>query len=596
MKKITGNKYLVIIGALAVGAIAGWLLKPSGDYAGGATGHERTTESVPQTWTCAMHPQVRQPEPGKCPICGMDLIPLEAGQEDTHPLEVKMSATAMQLASVQTSVITMKMPVRVVRLNGKVRADERAVSSQASHIPGRVEKLLVSFTGEAVHGGQVLAYIYSPQLVTAQEELFEAWKTRDSHPELYNAARGKLLNWKLTERQVDAFLEAGRVQEQFPAQADVSGVVLKKHVNPGDYVAKGQALFEIANLSRVWVLFDVYESDMPWIRKGLEVTFTVQSLPGESFNGKISFVDPVIHPRTRVSTARVEIINPGMKLKPEMFVVGLVESPVKGRKDALVVPKSAVMWTGERSVVYEKRGSESDIRFVMREVTLGPSLGDGFIVKDGLEEGVEIATHGTFSIDAAAQLAGKPSMMNRQGSTAPSSHHGSTERRGNNARGAGGHTVHVRKINAGPEAREALQLLFPEYLELKDALVADNLEAGKLSAGRLAGLIDGVDIKLLEKEAHAVWQEHRRTSGKILKELGKAPDIGIARQAFRRLSDRFIMLAASFGPFGQVLYIQHCPMANNDKGADWISGEKEIRNPYFGESMISCGYIISEVK
>jgi Cu(I)/Ag(I) efflux system membrane fusion protein len=197
-------------------------------------------------------------------------------------------------------------------------------------------------------------------------------------------------------------------------------------INPGDYVTRGEAIYEIANLSKVWVLFDVYESDIVWVNKGDKVEFSVASLPGETFTGDISYLDPVIDPITRVAKARVEHSNAGGKLKPEMFATGLVEARLPGKSELPVVPKTAVMWTGKRSVVYVKADTDKGVNFIMREVTLGPSLGDSYVIESGLEEGEEIAVNGTFSIDAAAQLAGKPSMMNPEGGVAMTGHdHGS---------------------------------------------------------------------------------------------------------------------------------------------------------------------------
>lgn len=302
MKNLNKNTIYIALGTLVLGLLLGWFF--FGGTPENQTSEHQHEQSENTTWTCSMHPQIRQPEPGQCPICGMDLIPLNSESSDEeNPMEIKMSPTAMQLANVQTSVITRQKPVKEVRMNGKVKADERKISSQSSHIPGRIEKLMVSFTGEQVSKGQVLAYVYSPELVTAQEELFEAYKIKEDQPQLYQAARGKLSNWKLTEKQIDKILEASEPQEQFPVLADVSGVVLSKKVNLGDYIKKGQILFEVADLSKIWVLFDVYESDMPWIKKGNDVVFTIQSLPGETFKGNITFVDPVINPKTRVAAA-----------------------------------------------------------------------------------------------------------------------------------------------------------------------------------------------------------------------------------------------------------------------------------------------------
>ena len=210
IKEMINDKTMrVAIVALFGGLFLGWLF--FGGNPPAESTHEHVASSDKETlWTCSMHPQIRQKEPGKCPICGMTLIPLNTDTSEENPMEIKMSPTAMQLANVQTSVVSREKPVKLVRMNGKVQADERNVNSQTSHIAGRIEKLLVNYTGESINRGQVLAYIYSPALVTAQEALFEAWKTRENQPALYRAAREKLKNWKLTEKQIDSIIGAGR--------------------------------------------------------------------------------------------------------------------------------------------------------------------------------------------------------------------------------------------------------------------------------------------------------------------------------------------------------------------------------------------------
>ena len=590
MKNINKNTVYIALGTLVIGLLLGWAMF------GGASQKEANEEkhehSKNTIWTCSMHPQIRQNEPGQCPLCGMDLIPLsDEGNSEDNPMEIKMSPTAMQLANVQTSIITKRKPIKEVRMNGKIKADERNVTSQSSHIPGRIEKLMVSFTGESVQKGQVLAYVYSPELVTAQEELFEAQKIKETQPGLYQAAVEKLKNWKLTEKQINQILEGGVVQEQFPILADVSGIVLNKKVNLGDYIKKGQTIYEVANLSKVWVLFDVYESDIPWVKTGDKVQFTVQSIPGETFNGKISFIDPVINPKTRVASARVEISNPGMRLKPDMFVLGTIESPIYNEKEALIVPKSAVMWTGERSVVYTKITNAKGISFMMKEVTLGPALGDSYVIKSGLEPGEEIATNGTFSIDAAAQLAGKPSMMNPEGGVVMTGHnHG-----GGNTPQNTDHSSHSKNITISPKAKEELNPLFNEYFKLKNALVDDNLDKAVSASKDMGVLLSKVNMGVFTGEAHNVWMKHSSVLEKELRKAGSTNEIGKMRVLFKNISDQMIMLIKTFGGIEQPVFVDYCPMANNDQGAEWLSTEKEIKNPYFGASMLKCGEVKQEI-
>jgi Cu(I)/Ag(I) efflux system membrane fusion protein len=347
----------------------------------------------------------------------MDLIPLIHSNVSVDPEAIQFTPEAAQLANVLTSVVTSQKPVKEVRLYGKVQADERLLQSQVAHIPGRIEQLMVNFTGETVKKGQTLAVIYSPELVTAQQELLEAAKTKDTQPGIYEAAREKLQLWKLTDSQISNIEGSGSVQTKFEIVSNTSGIVTARRVNNGDHVSQGTVLYDIADLSSLWVMFDAYESDLPFLNVGDNLDFTVQAMPGKSYSGRIIFIDPVLDPVNRVSKVRVEISNPSGRLKPEMFATGIVQANLGDFRNKLVIPRSAVLWTGKRSIVYVKQAGTSEPIFKMREIELGPMLGSSYIVEDGLMEGEEIVTQGTFSVDAAAQLEGKPSMMNPSGGT-----------------------------------------------------------------------------------------------------------------------------------------------------------------------------------
>lgn len=414
MKKIFSNKYLTYSLFALGGLFLGWLFfhspKASNDKQTQVVQEEKAAK-----WTCSMHPQIRMDAPGKCPICGMDLIPLVQSAVKVDENAIHLTKEAIELANVLTSVVSKQEPVKEVRLYGKVQADERLLQSQVAHISGRIEKLMVNFTGEGIQKGQTLATIYSPELITAQQELLESAKTKQSQPEIYEAAKEKLRQWKFTESQITSIENSGTVINDFEVESNTSGIVTAKRVNNGDYVSQGTILYEIADLSRVWVMFDAYESDLPFLNIGNNVTFNAQAIPGKNYSGKIIFIDPVIDPTTRVSKVRIEIANPSGKLKPEMFVTGTVNANLTEYKGKMIIPSSAVLWTGKRSIVYVKQPDADEPIFKLREVTLGPMLGSSYIVVDGLTEGEEIVTQGTFNVDAAAQLEGKPSMMNSDG-------------------------------------------------------------------------------------------------------------------------------------------------------------------------------------
>jgi len=413
MNKIFSNQIFRSSVLIAIGLFLGWVVFHSPEKVLETHNHA-TEETKAEIWTCSMHPQIRMDKPGKCPICAMDLIPLvQSGTSGMDPAAVHLTKESAQLANVLTTIVSTQNPVKELRLYGKVQADERLLKNQVAYIPGRIEKLMVNFTGEMIRKGQPLALIYSPELVTAQQELLETAKTRQAQPEIYEAAKEKLRQWKLTDKQIAEIENSGKVQANMEVESTASGIVTARRVNNGDYVSQGSVLYEVSDLSHVWILFDAYESDLPFLKKGDKVDFSIQALPGAAYSGTIMFIDPVIDPVNRVAKVRLEMSNPGAKLKPEMFATGIVKSNLAEYKDKLVIPRSAVLWTGKRSIVYVKQSGDEPI-FKIREIELGPQLGNSYVVIDGLKDGEEIVTQGAFSVDAAAQLEGKPSMMNSE--------------------------------------------------------------------------------------------------------------------------------------------------------------------------------------
>lgn len=415
MKKgINKRDVKLVIITLAAGLLLGWLFFHSSKHEAKHQ-HEEASVTEETVYTCSMHPQIKQNKPGLCPICAMDLVPMtsiESEGEHVDPNEIQMTPSALALASVQTFIVKKGVPEKDVRLLGKVKADERNISELTARFGGRIEKLFINYTGQEVKKGEKLATIYSPELITAQKELLEAVKYKTSNPSFYKASRAKLKLWDLTEQQIDDIETRGETKNLFDIQAPSSGVVVQRYVSIGDYVKEGSPLFEVVNLSAVWVLFDAYESDLPWIKKGDRIAFTLQALPEKEWDAKVTFIEPFIDAQTRVAQVRVELENPGRQLKPEMFANGILQSNTAQNTNELLIPKSAILWTGKRAVVYVKVPDRETSSFIYREITLGPEAGHFYVVKDGLLEGEEIVTNGVFKLDAAAQLAGKSSMMN----------------------------------------------------------------------------------------------------------------------------------------------------------------------------------------
>ncbi|MDR0546574.1 MAG: efflux RND transporter periplasmic adaptor subunit [Dysgonamonadaceae bacterium] len=371
-----------------------------------------------QIWTCSMHPQIRQDKPGKCPLCAMDLIPLHNGDAINHaPADagaITLSEEAAALANIQTTIVGANhdSPQREIRLYGTIQSDQRRLHSQTAHVSGRIEKLSVNFEGEAIRAGQTVAQIYSSDLLNAQQELLQAKKLEN--PSLLNAAREKLRQWKLTGTQIANIEKSGTASPIVDITATSSGIVTAKKVEQGDYITPGAVLFDVADLSSVWAVFEAYETDLPYLKTGDKITYTLQALPGKTFSGKIAFIDPILDKTTRTAKIRVETANPNLQLKPGMIANATVQAALPQSGNAVIIPQTAVLWTGKRSIVYVKDKEQSMPAFRLREIELGSSLSNAYVVLSGLKEGEEIVTNGAFSIDASAQLEGKPSMMNHE--------------------------------------------------------------------------------------------------------------------------------------------------------------------------------------
>jgi len=602
IKNIKDN-YRLVLAVLITGLFLGWLIfhptraeRTSEILTEGHESHDHSSED-PGTWTCSMHPQIKQDNPGKCPICAMDLIPLtvaQSGGEDIDPNEIVMTEAAAKLADIQTMVVARGNPEKLVHLQGKVHADERNIAELTARFGGRIEKLFVNFTGQQVQKGEKLATIYSPDLVSAQRELIEALSFKESRPSFYTAARAKLKLWDLTDGQIEAIEEEGEPQLYFDVLSPISGTVMMRHVTLGDYVKEGSPLFQVTDLSRVWVMFDAYESDLPWIKRGDRVELSVPSLPGSGFEGLVSYIDPFINPSTRVARVRIELPNRALKLKPEMFANGVLYSKIAESSDQLLIPKSSILWTGKRAVVYVRVPERESPSFLYHEITLGPEAGNFYVVSEGLTEGERIAVNGVFKIDAAAQLEGKPSMMNPDGGKVSVGHdHGSMS--AEEDLDQGDHSEHqsmeteLEVAEVKSEFRAQLQEVYNTYILMSEALVASDPNEAEKAAALVESSLKDVDMSLLEGEAHVLWMKHLKSLESEIRTISSASDISEQRIAYATFNEAFYSSLKAFGLEQGTVYYQYCPMANGDKGAYWLSNIKEIENPYFGDEMLRCG-------
>ena len=629
--------------------------------------HDTVDEARIQEWTCSMHPHIRQPDPGQCPICGMDLIPVttESPDDQASPRELKLSPAAIKLAEIQIAPVERKFVNREIRMVGKVEYDETRLGYITAWLPGRIDRLYVDYTGITVRKGDHLVDIYSPELLTAQEELIQASKivvelqnsnlstTRETALRTVEATREKLRLLGLTQEQISGFEERGKPTDHVTIYSPMGGIVIHKNASEGMYVTTGSKIYTIADLSHVWIKLDVYESDIEWIRYGQEVKFHTEAYPGETFTGKIAFIDPILNDRTRTVKVRVNVPNDREKLKPGMFVRAVVYSSVasggkvmdpslagkficpmhpeiiknsRGACDLcgmelvkaeslgyanprtdlppLVIPASAPLITGKRAVVYISVPGREGI-YDGREVVLGPRAGNYYHVREGLSEGDMVVVNGNFKIDSAVQILAKPSMMSPEGGIAPAGHHNhggtpapvptpeSKQEHDHSSTDMQPAHEHEKTYEASSAFKKQLDQVFQAYFHIQFALSHDNKENAKEGAEHLQKALSNVEMSLVTGEAHMAWMKELEVINKNSKQIADAEDINASRTAFIYLSHSMINVAKMFGTSGsEITYRFHCPMADNTKGADWLQNKPELENPFYGSSMLKCGELV----
>jgi len=434
---------------------------------------------VAEIWTCSMHPQIRQPKPGLCPICHMELVPVHAPTVATQKAERRLSVSteAARLMEIETSPVERRTVAAEVDMVGKIAFDETKLAVITARVPGRLERLYVDYMGIAVNKGDHLVELYSPELIAAQAELLGAIQARrevregdqivvSSADATVQASREKLRLWGLTDAQIAEIESRGKASDRITIYAPIGGVVIDKQAVEGAYVETGTPIYTIADLSEVWVELETYESDLGVLRFGQKVEFTTVSQPGRMFVGTVAFINPVLDEATRTVKVRVNAANPEGRLKPGMFVkahlrvelgaqgpladaslagkwicpmhpdvvkpaagscdkcgmalvtaesLGLATSRPSPDDKPLVIPASAPLVTGKRAVVYVEVGGAETPTYEGREIELGRRAGDFYIVLGGLREGQKVVTRGAFKIDSALQIQAQPSMMNPQG-------------------------------------------------------------------------------------------------------------------------------------------------------------------------------------
>lgn len=558
MKRLLGNMaWLVVVMVFVAFGVGYWI----GGGAGGQDAAAAKQAPSNEIWTCSMHPQIRMPSPGKCPICGMDLTPVSSAPTKSlmGMRQITISPHARELMQIRTTPVERRFVTASVHMVGKVAYDETKLGYITAWFPGRLDRMFVDYTGVQVRKGDHMAMIYSPELYAAQQELISAVRSRREAPgrsdiggvNLVESAREKLWLLGLKEEQISEIEKQDRPSDHMTIHAPMGGIVIQKHLQEGAYVKTGERIYTVADLSVVWVMLEAYESDLSWIRYGQQATFTTEAYPGEQFVGRIAFIDPVLNDTTRTVKVRVNVPNPQGKLKPDMFVRGTVYAEIAGAgkvvdedlvgkwispmhpeivKDApgmcdvcgmplvraetlgyvsesqdsappLVIPASAVLLTGRRAVVYVELAREPEPLYEGREVVLGPRAGDFYLVQSGLREGELVVTSGNFKIDSALQIQAKPSMMSPDvggGTTGHDHDHGK-------------HQSDAPSSQAPPSLPHAfqtqLQKLDEAFVALTQAMQTKDVGRIRAALARFGESLARVDPSELPDHPKMLWQE-----------------------------------------------------------------------------------------
>ncbi|MBS1257120.1 MAG: hypothetical protein MAG551_00155 [Candidatus Scalindua arabica] len=547
------------------GLVIGLLLK-SGGRPGETTLSIGTPDSKTLFWTCSMHPQIQKQQPGKCPICGMDLIPVTSTGKDKKTegmRQIVISDAARELMNIQTTPVERRYVTAEVRMVGKVDYDETRVGYITAWISGRLDRLYVDYMGIEVKKGDHMVYIYSPELYSTQDELIQVLKRSREQAgvtsvfpdvsDLVEPVRERLRLWGMTKEQIQEIEKSEKPSDHLTIYAPMSGVVIKKNRQEGDYVNVGDRIYTVADLSRVWVMLDAYESDLVWLRYGQEITFTTEAYPGEKFVGRIAFIEPILNEKTRTVKVRVNVPNLSGKLKPEMFVHGIVHTQIStggkvidphlvgkwispmhpeivkdnpgecdvcgmslvraeslgyvtadSKKDPkpLVIPVTAALVTGTRAIVYVELPGTDEPTFEGREIVLGPRAGNYYLVRSGLKEGEIVVTNGNFKIDSAIQIQAKPSMMTPEGGGGGGHQHGGGEKPSKSGQEK---TMVPGGVQA--EFQSRLQRLESAYEAIAKAVELKDITLFRNEFQVFGEALGKVDGKLLAGHLRMLWDE-----------------------------------------------------------------------------------------
>jgi len=580
------SSLLVISALLAAVGIGGWWVgrstSPAADHDHGPASGERRVAF----YQSPMHPWIKSDQPGNCTICGMALTPVYEGQQGfaAEAGIVTLGSNTIQVIHVRTDTVRRAPLHRTLRFAGTIEDDDTRHRFLSAYVDGRIDSLFVNFEGAEVTTGQPLARLYSPLLLTAKREYLalkeQAGAGADAH-RLLAASAQRLRQLGLAEAQIESLTALSLTNIHTEVLAPATGTVVKRFVYEGQYVKEGDMLFELADFSTMWLQFDAYEQDLPWLQIGREVSVTTPSVPGRTFTGQIKFIDPNVREMSRSVRVRVELPNPLEEVgdtwrRPLLHRIFAEARVAVESAPVLAVPRSAVLMPGNQAVVYVDQGGGA---YEQRLVQLGRRGDAHWEVLAGLAEGESVVTQGNLMIDAQAQL---------NSGAGPAHDHGTEQ---------GTATDVVEPLGAlDANQRAVLGELFAAADQLGAALASDDLPAYNTATHPLHSLLPKVAASLASAQGWVTLANRLNQSG----HLTEAVDIAVARKAFHSFVAPVTELAVELkrNHPETVVHVFQCPMTQRSfdgapARARWVQLQPEIRNPYYGAAMLDCG---AEVK
>lgn len=569
---------------------------------GGATGRH-------SAYTCPMHPQIVQSSPGTCPICSMDLVPVVKTGEKAA--EIVLSASQMQLANVTVQPVSSGSIGNNTVLNARLATDQQQTDVISSRVAGRIERLYVKETGQPIRKGQVLYEIYSEPLLTQQQEYLialqqeaELGTTEKRYSQFRQAAEQKLRLYGMTAEQIAGLARTKKVLPRIPFVAPSGGTVTEIAASEGQYVGEGALLYRLANLGQLWVEAELYAGESRYVKVGDRLPVQVVGYEGQQpQTARVAFINPEYRAGSQVLVMRAVISNPGGRYQPGQQARVLLRH---GVQRGLTLPVDAVVRAGQGAVVFVQTGQsgptgrQSEGRtpdgsaFQPRLVQTGTETDQRVAITKGLNGDETIAMSGAYLLYSelilkkgvnpfTQKLDDGGAKSTPDGETNPTPVAATPTTSANQSSGS-------PKNHAAPNAfKKQLTGVYEASLKLTESLVGFDANRSKAAAGGVEKALSGVDMMLLSGQAHTDWMKYLNAMNAALKAIRGTGDLEKQRTAYAQFEDGLYRSVKAFGITDKPIYRQYCPMALNNKGSYWLSDKEPIRNPYFGDQMLTCG-------